>query len=497
MALSRNPGRLLRRIVTEVAITLIADAAVLACFFIFYRILLDYYGAENLGVYTLMRRYAAILLPLLLLGLSDGLGRFIAVSATSATRTRLMVMGALGTIAANSIAAVSFNVDPAASAKWLFGDESFREAVMPFSVLVAGMAMHAFVYACLRGHLRVVALNVLQLVNLGLLPIAALLVFEQAGFSKMIVIIGIANFLIALLFLTPLVRWPGPLRESDGDKPNVGALYTFSVSRIPAAMIGAALASLAPIIAKDHISMTEVGYLSLSLALLLALSGAVSPLGTVLLPHVSALVRRNDTRAVGERLHLLIGAVVQVYLFATFQFLAFGEFLIRFWMGEGFLPAVRVTAIVLASLPFFGFYYATRSMLDGISTRPINSINTIISVLVLLAIIFAGLRWQAGWNLTEMFAVACSVATAVLGTLTYLALRAIFPQDRGQDCRHALWGLTLSSGLFLLSFTAQPVVTSSLLALATYELCIFGLYLWALHLLQFEWPRIIFGRAPS
>ena len=243
--------------------------------------------------------------------------------------------------------------------------------------------------------------------------------------------------------------------------------------------------------------MTEIGYLSLSLALLLGVGGAVSPLGTVLLPHISALAGRNDTRAVGERLHLLIGAVVQVYLFATFQFLAFGEFLIRFWMGAAFLPAVTVTTIILASLPFFGFYCATRSVLDAISTRPINSVNTVISLLVLLGIIFVTLRWRMGWNLAEMFAVACSVAIAVLGTLTYLALRAIFPQHRGQDARHAFWGLTLSGGLFLLSVAARPEVTSSLLVFAAYELCIFSLYVWALHLLQFEWTRIIFRKGPS
>jgi O-antigen/teichoic acid export membrane protein len=495
MSLSKKPGALLKRIVTDAAITLLTDAAVLAAFFVFYRILFQQYGAENLGLYALMRRYAAMLLPVVVLGLSDGLGRYIAQSTTPFARMKLVAMGGLGVIIANGIAWICLNADADLSASWLFGDSGFRAAVLPFSVLVIGLSMHLFVYSCLRGHLWVLTLNLMQFVNLGLVPIGALLLFAEADFGDVVVVIGIASTVVSILFLAALVRAPKTASWSAGDRPPIALLYAFSVSRIPGALIGAALASAAPIIAKDHVSMIDVGYLSLALALLIAVGGAVSPLGTVLLPHISAL--RDDTQAVGRRLHLLIGATVQIYLFAAFQFLALGDFLIEFWMGTAFVPATAVTTIVLASLPFYGFYCATRSVLDAISTRPINSLNTAISLLVLLGLLLLTLQLPTAPNLIEFFGAACSVAVVVLGTLTYLALRGIVPQQRHQDVRHVLWGLGLSGGFYLASIAAKPVITSSLPLFGAYVLGVSALYLWMLHSFKFEWPGIIFGKSVS
>jgi O-antigen/teichoic acid export membrane protein len=491
----RQPGSLLKRIVSEAALTLVADAAVLVAFFVFYRLLLDQYGAENLGLYALMRRYSAIAVPLLVLGLSDGLARFVAQTATPATRTRLVIAGAFGVLVANAVACAAVNADPAASAGWLFGDAGAREAVMPFSLLVVGLSTHLFVYGCHRGHLRIALLNAMQLFNLGVMPVALLLLFPHATFTRMVALIGIAHVAVALGFLAPLLRKPSVQIAAEAQPASARSLYAFGVSRIPAAMVGAALASVAPIIAKDYVSLTEVGYLALALALLIAVGGAIAPLGTVLLPHISAL--RSDTRAVGERLHLLIGFTLQVYLFGTLQFLALADYLIASWMGTGFLPAVTVTRIVLASLPFYGFYCAARGVLDAVSTRPINSVNTVISLLVLLGVLLAAVNFRArlDFGLIDLFGFGCALAVAVLGLLSYAALRTIFPRDRGKDARHAVWGLVLAGGLFVLSIAVRPLVTSSLPLLAAYECLLFCLYVAALHLLRFEWPRIVLGRA--
>ncbi len=471
--------------------TLIAEGMVLVAFFVFYRVLLDLHGPENLGVYALMRRILAMLLPLLFLGLSDGLGRYIAIHSEPRTRAALIGAGALAAALANGLALALLNLSPERSAEWLFGNRAYAGMILPFSLMTAGLSMHMFSYACLRGQLRVLSFNCMQLLNLALVPIAALLWFGPGNFARAISGIAACQFAVATLFLVPTVwnfRRCGAPRATAGQ---LRELFLFSLGRVPGVMVGAGLASLGPIIATNYLTMTEIGYLSVSLSLLVGVGGMISPLGSVLLPRLSALTGRSQFDAIAQRLPLLIGAVLQIFLFFSVQFFLFSDYVIELWMGPSFLPAARISVIVMTSLVFYGFYCATRSVLDAVSTRPINSINTLVALGVLLAITLSAGQWRDGLNLMAWFAAAFSVATGVLGCLTYLSLRALFPQRRGEDLRQLGRGFVANAVIGAPALLLKPAVTSHAALFGLYCLCAFGLYLLILAGLKCDWLSVL------
>jgi len=64
----------------DVSLTFITEAIVLVAFFFIYRLIAKNFGPEGVGEYSLVKRVIGFFQPLLLLGLSVGLPRYIAMS---------------------------------------------------------------------------------------------------------------------------------------------------------------------------------------------------------------------------------------------------------------------------------------------------------------------------------------------------------------------------------------------------------------------------------
>jgi len=484
-------GGRVHRILRDTIITLLAETVVLVTFFVFYRVLLQRYGEEDLGIYALSRRIIAVLIPLVMLGLYEGVGRYIAMVSDEGQKKLVALIG-VGVLTLTSVTVVVtlYLLEPDESATYLFGSASHRELVRPFAVFLIGLSFHALAHAVLRGMLQIRLVNILQIVSLGVAPLVILFSLDPDMQMLFLVLgwvhasIAIAVLLVVLLSRKALIPWYDALSS-------VREIMAYSVTRVPNGVIAASLATVGPYLAASHLSMTEVGYLALAFSLLLGLSSFVSPLGFVLLPHLSEMVGRGQLQVIGDKIHILNGALIQLLLFVCTQFYVFSDYLVTLWMGDAYRDAIPVITIVFLSVFFYGYFVATRSVLDAVSAFPINSVNTLISLLVLLGGVGLFPYMPEEPHGATGYALLFSLSVAVLGVLTYLSLRHVLKSSIREDARHFLWGGVITLVFAVISKALYTPLSVSPVAFVLWEFILFVSYLLILRRLGFFWVHVV------
>jgi len=217
----------------------------------------------------------------------------------------------------------------------------------------------------------------------------------------------------------------------------------------------------------------------------------VAPLGLILLPKVSSLVASGKQKRIEESLNVLIGAIIQCSIFVSIQLIIFTDVIIKYWLGSDFFDSVPIMRILFFSIIFYTFYVATRSILDAVRVKPLNTINLLISLLVFLFLtgtflFLANLvRPIIGLSIAFSFGLVC------LGLLTYISLRKIFNTGVKKDL-NCFW-ITVGINILFggLAMLMKPAVAMNLYYFVIFEILLGITYLSVLWLLRMKWIRQI------
>ena len=475
----------------DISLTFIAEAIVLIAFFFIYRLIAKNFGPEGVGEYSLVKRVLGFLQPLLLLGLWVGLPRYIAMAEDKEQRSSYIKAGGLTVATATFVFLIFVNLFKDYFAKIFFGTTNYSNLVLPFSLFLAGLTLHTLIYSYFRGQLLTKAFNILQVINLALVPIGILIFFKDISIEKLISLIGISTFVIAFVFalyfikefFVPIKKWQftNSLKE----------LLHYSFPRFIAGFVYAAFLSLGPIFATHFASIQEVGYLSVSQSLLGVTGVAVAPLGLILLPKVSNMIAQKRTEEIKESLNYLIGATVQLSIFIFFQLIIFTDVIIKYWLGPEFINAIPIMRIIFGSIIFYLFCGAVGSILEASKVKPINLINSFISLGVFL--ITSGILLFLVKLFPPIISLSITFTSGMicLGILSYVSIRKIYFEKLNKDLNY-LWvavGInTLLGGIALLT---KSLVASRFYYLVIFEILISVIYLSILWLLKTDWLRKI------
>jgi len=481
----------LRPFFKDVTLTFITEAIVLVAFFFIYRLIAQDFGPEGVGEYSLIKRLIGFFQPLLLFGLWVGIPRYIAMSQDKEQRAGYLKASGLIVAAFTFVFLIFINLFKDYFAKIFFGTVDYTNFVLPFSLFLAGLTLHSLVYSYFRGRLFVKTFNLLQVINLGLVPIGILVFFKDVTIEEVITLIGTSIFLIAFIFSLFFIkdfffhikkwRFINLLKE----------LFYYSFPRFIASFVYAGLLSLGPIFAAHFASIQEVGYLSVSQSLLSTMGVAVAPLGLILLPKVSNLISQGRENEIKENLNYLIGAAIQCSIFITFQLMIFTDIIIKYWLGPEFFSAIPVMRIVFLSLLFYFFCGAVGNILEASKVKPINMINLSVSLGIFL--ILSGILLF----LLKLFSPIISISIAFtsglisLGVLTYVSIRKIYPEKLNKDLNCLLIAITINVLLGGVAFLVKPLVISKFYYLIFLEVLLGFVYLSILWLLKTDWLRKI------
>ncbi len=409
----------------DLVVTTVGTLATTAAQVVFVRVIAEGLGPEQFGAHALARRAVATLLPLLTLGTSLALPRFLAVKKSRPERDVLVLAGlALGIAPALVLALAGLGLKTKLTVL-LFRTLSFEPLLAATLALVVSQALFTVLYAVYRGKGEMTPANGWLVVTTGLGPLITAWFYAGRGRADVIVALSAAWMALAVV---PLAEWVIRALASVRTAPELlGAfrqLLAYGLPRVPAGFALAALFGAAPLLAPHFGSMDEVGHLVAGQSVLTAAESLVFAFGLVALPRFARLADEGRHETIAEAVNDAFALVYHLGLFLGLQGLIWAEEMVLLLLGDQYRAAVPILRVMLfAVVPYLG-YVMLRSIVDAVEDRAVNTRNLAFSVLVSIvtgvALASLGL---GGLGL----AIGSAVGIFVLGGTTLLFLNGRYP----------------------------------------------------------------------
>ena len=451
-------------------------------------------GPVLLGEYLLVRRIASWLQSFVALPSGIALPRYVAASVDKPRSTRqAYFVGALATgcgLAFLLGAAILLWKGPAS--RWMFGSAELAPLAFPLGLLLVGLAAHVCVFGFYQGILSMRRACALQLCNLAIVPIlAVVLLARKHSIPAIVEATGFSMVVLAFLFSIPILRRARLFDVTRRALQGAPELLTFGLSRAFGDFGLQALLSLPAVIAARWLPMRSVSYLLLGGSFLALVSAATLPLGIILLSEVTRSLAKGRTPRLSEQLAHFIAALIESSVFASLQMLVFAGPIVGIWVGAGFAPATRVVQIFILAVPFYFVYAGLRSVVDAAALKAHNTRNILIS----LAVFFLGVGTMrfpvVRDHLLEAVALSVVMAMCVLSLLTLRTIRQLL-EVRVRWARF-FPGVSIATALGACSFLLHRALGFQLnpIALLCYEGLLSAVYLLALWRIRSSWVHFL------
>jgi O-antigen/teichoic acid export membrane protein len=359
-------------------------------------------GPLGFGEYSLSRRAVGMLYLPLVMGLGVAAPRYIAITRAGVMTGYTESAFATATLTAGLLPPLTIilllNIAPSFAATILFGSGALAHMVPPASIALAGIALHSMVYAVYRGRSEMRFANVLQSIDLAIIPVMAFLISSNNA-AAVLTTTGVSWLIVSgIALLHALYRERADWRGLATMRQHLGVLLRFGLPRVPGEFALVGLFAIPSLLAVRAHGVIEAGQFSAALSVLTMAAGTFAPVGLVVLPRASAQVATGDLAGLRHLVLRILGG--GILLAATG--VAIGEILIppfiRWYFGEAFLPAVPYfRAVLLGAIPY-AVYILMRSILDALDVRAVNSRNLIVTlcVAVILCLVNRSLLWMSG-----------------------------------------------------------------------------------------------------
>lgn len=450
-------------------------------------------GPTSLGEYLLVRRVTSWLITGGLLGMGNAIPRYIAHSAgkSEADCRVYFLAGSICLLGSAGGLEIAFYVGRKWFAYWLFGSAQFTYLILPLGLLFAGLALQTAVYGYYRGILDLRRANLMQFLHFAIIPLGAVaLLYRTQSVAFILDITGGLTLVAAAVFAWPICK--ELVRDGFGEvKPRALELLRYGVARVPGNFGIGALLALGPLVAAHYVSMTRVGYLLLGANFLMVMGYTTGPVGILLLSKLSSLLGQNRIGAARSSLVHLVGAVLDISIFAAVQLAIFADVLIRAWVGTRYLDALTVTRLLLLAVPPYLLFIALRSCIDAATVKACNTTNVLISLVVFALLTVATIKMLPLNDLLNGLALSLVAALVVLGFLSARTFRQLY----GVSVPLKQYGTSLALGLLLgaFSYGFRQLVSfqHGYLVAALFEIAIIAAFLRILTKLKSPWLRFL------
>ena len=401
--------------ITEYAPTFLTEFTVMASQIVVYKLAAHFLGKEGFSEYAVARRAVSTIYPLALLGFGVALPRYIAscVGQQGPGRRDLFFAATLwcvGGAAAILIAAI--NLMPSLFAYLAFGNSTYRGLVRPISLIIAGLTLHAIAYSYFRGRLLMRKANILQLVNLAIIPLLSFWLGSHEV-SAVLTKIGLFSIFVSLvgLLFTP---WQ---KLASNSVAEARVLLRYGVPRISGDFAQMALLGLPAFIVAHRVGVEQAGYVAFGVSVLSMIGAVFTPLGLILLPKSSQMIAEGT----GDDLRGHVLRIVNVTFVIAFGLTALAwltaDPLIRVYLGTDYSGVTRILRLTCLGAVPYSLFLVTRNLLDAFHEQAVTSTFLIISLCVFGV---GALTIHAKSGSVALILFSLLAAITVLGLLTLL-----------------------------------------------------------------------------
>lgn len=408
-------------------LTFIVQFINLASVFLVYKLAAEFLGTDGFSGYALSRRTISLIAPALLMGLAVGIPKYIAHGYADPNQNNpdAYFISALIILApVVLIFCIFFNLFNGTFSFLFFGSSDYGFLILPITCMVTGNTLHTLCYSYFRGRLLMLRANLLQIINIGIIPPAIFFLFGKT-LSSVLTVTGISWILVSLIFSIFL-----PIRSVFCSLkklvPYAKEIIGYSIMRVPGDFALSALLAL-PAILTAHIAGTKVGgYVAFGIVVFNMGGYFFAPISTILLPKASHMIAKSDYNALKYDLKRMLIFAICLTTLGVVILEIFTAQLIEIYLKKDFFETIVIVKIIAIAVIPYVVYILLRSIIDAGYVKPINAINMIISNLFFIIGAATILLFERNYiYIVALF----TMAIWILGALSLFATHNIFKRN--------------------------------------------------------------------
>lgn len=485
------PKRSLRR---DVLLSTVTQTAVAATTFAQYAIIQRTWGTEALANYSLLMRARGVLEWIVLLMLPVALARELACHPGSAQQSeRQALIRAGGLIAISGLAAclALFTFAPRLSGLVLFGSEDLAVWMTPFALLLAGFSLCLISSAIARGEMAFAEVNVIQLLYVAVVPIAAMLLGRHGDLRHVVMVIGAAAVLIAV------VSYARHLRQAENAldlRRAAGRLVGYGAPRLTTMGAVFVHTMCLPWLVSWRSDAPVLAALNALLGVVSAGALLVSPIGLVMLPHLSRLRAEGALEQVNSQVSRLVQATLLAGGLGSLGALALLPSVVSLWLGPEVAAHTPLLLACALAVPAYLLTEIVRNPIDAASRRPWNALTYLAGAAAGALVFFAVERASGNLTVAAAAGLVAGMGCAATGALVIVRrFHRLAALDRCVRRAMIAWSgaVTVSSATLFLVPPAWHLVFGVCLTLGFVLLVLRQAPAWLLEIVPERWRRIV------
>lgn len=364
--------------------------------------------------YTLARRNISFLQPLLMVGLGVAVPRYISIFPQ---RNSFLATGLLMMVGISFLFLLILSAGAPFFSNLFFGDKQYQSFIFPMALLLAGYGFHAVLYGFLRGKKEVYISNLVQLVNIGILPVLVLLYTDDV--QTLLYVNSLVLLFNCIVFSILAIRKFQLKIDFPAWKEDILLLLKYGLPRVLGDFALLALLTFPTyIVLSTQNDVLIGGDIAYSITLFNLVGAAFGPLSLVLLPEIAGFLAENRIDLIKKRFYVFVVASLGLTCIGYFFFYFFNDFILSILLGDNYRSElVDIATVVLLGSFGYVLYIVLRSFLDAIHVKAKNATNLLISLIVYLILVWYGFAQHVSpQNYLYYFVFAVNL----LGFLTFI-----------------------------------------------------------------------------
>lgn len=387
-----------------------------------YKLASNLTGESGFSEYALARRTISFIQPALMLGIGVGITRYIAFAVQKEARAgenSYFISGSIIIIAFTILILIILLLFKDSMSYLLFGSEDYYYLITPICIMLSGLIIHALCYAYFRGKLLMIKANILQFINLCIVPIFCFYLSSQL--TIVLYYTGIIWLATSIIFFILIIS---RLKINTKELKTAGSeLLYYGIQRVPGDFGIAALLAL-PAFFVSHITNDIIiaGYVAFGITLVNLAGSAFVPLSLILLPEASQIVAKKQFSKLKSYSKKIIMYTLIITILGVLIFIVPAGYIIHLYLGNNSPELIYICRIIIISSIGYTLYISLRSILDAFYVKAVNTLNILISLLVFIVLYFSSSILPFGYiQIIYIFV----FSQFVLGALTLLKVKKI------------------------------------------------------------------------
>lgn len=408
-------------------LTYITEFAVLISGILVYKLAAGSFGKDGFNEYSICRRTLSFIQPLLILGIGVGLPRYIAIAAANGHQKKIssyFYSAVIILLAVLILVSGVFLFFDTTLSFLFFGSESYYKLIYPLLIMLYGMVFHSLCYSFFRGEMRMGFANMMQLLNLGIVPMT-IFIFGT-NIYQVLLLTGFSWLIISLVFFLFIVVNLKP--EKGNFKESAKELLRYGLQRVPGDVaLGGFFALPTYFVAhlvKDNLN--SAGNAAFAISLLNMIGAAFGPICLLLLPQASKAIANKDYTSLRKYSKEIFILTLVVSVIGLLIVEIFAEPLISIYMNGYYPDLIIIVRIVMPACVGYAVYISLRSILDAYHVRAVNTRNIFVCFVLFLVMVYS--NQLLGYSYYYIL-ISFVISLSLLGILTYLETGKIFKKN--------------------------------------------------------------------